>query len=208
MITLSKKGYLIVKTIIEGLITIYFAGLLGGFYHTHQIISWVQPLKIGVMLGIVCALVGILLFMFFRPIRNSIAFLEGDILKSIKFMQFVAINFIAAILEEFFARGYVLFLWVKHANLITVILVALGINIVWAVGHIGNRFDELLKCKVHTIHQASWHVILVFASGFAFNIAILATNSLIASIIAHYILNFIFAIYYRIWGYKRCNSGI
>ncbi|ACV63300.1 Abortive infection protein [Desulfofarcimen acetoxidans DSM 771] len=150
-----------------------------------------------ILTGIVLALLGYLLLHKIKIWTDSVTFVVSKILTKGNTFSLILISTIAAVGEEFYARGFILVFYNTHGLNLDLILIIIFANFLWTLNHIFNAKEHFRKGMNQTIKKSTPHLVVVFLIGIPLTILTLIFNSITPPIIAHFSFDLLFGLLYR-----------
>lgn len=160
-------------------------------------------LLLGIVFGIIFTLVGIILYKYCEPWKQSMLFLTGDGLTKGSKAHLALLSAEAAILEEIPTRFLVLYVGLNlglfplnnlPCSLACLILIS---NLIWTNFHLVNKKDRYKKDKYKTLTKSLPHLSVIFISGLVMYWLTLYALTIYPAIIAHFLLDFLMGLYVR-----------
>jgi len=184
------------------LIVLSYYGLYNVGAFNLQINQVIRFLTIGIVIGFIYVLIGILLFRYCYIWRQSMEYLEMWALSRGSISYLFVVSLCAGLIEEAYTRGLILLIYLTNygssgINLSKLIIIALLLNLLWAISHILNNKETFIAHPFLAFKQATPHMIVIFLSGIPWYFITLTTGSLIPAIISHFLLDFGMGVFYR-----------
>ncbi len=200
---LYNMGNLILVLIVLFDVLLFFLSFLGFTQYPELLlgIDITTSLIYGIITGLLISLIGYVLLIKCRLWSNSMTFLLGGQLTKGSLFTLLRLSLAAGIFEEIYTRGILLILYnIVFARMLTIhfVFIYFAINIIWALGHVLHRKKELDIDTLGTLIKALPHLVIVFISSIPFALLVYKFDSLLPAMVAHFTLDFVFGVLYRI----------
>jgi len=171
----------------------YFRNNLGLLFHLNTFTSVVAA----AIVGLVMAIIGRVMLDKISGWQGSVSFVVGHIMGPNRWPTLLKKVLLGNFAEEMFTRGVLLICLDKYGLGSVTAAIWLAIHVIWTIGHIGNRQENLLAAPKATVQKCLPHLAVILASSIPLSALAIIFSSVIHPLLAHYALNISFAWFYR-----------